>query len=117
LTSQDRVHLFKRMITVQNSLKCLSILILSLIVIFSFFYILLLTDHPDFLEGYFEVISAFGTVGLSLGLTEYLSNAGKIGIMVLMLVGRVGPLTVAFALSKPKPKQNYAYPEEQMLIA
>ena len=70
-----------------------------------------------FIAVLFETISAFGTVGLSLGLTEYLSESGKIIIIALMLIGRVGPLTIAFALAKPKPKANYAYPEESVLIA
>lgn len=64
----------------------------------------------------FESVSAFGTVGLSLGVTPLLSTAGKCVIMVLMFVGRLGPLTIAFALTQDKPQSKLKYPEEKILI-
>lgn len=64
----------------------------------------------------FEVISAFGTVGMSLGLTPELSTVGKVLISILMFIGRVGPLTLAFALAKGRKELPFTYAEEKMMI-
>ncbi len=63
----------------------------------------------------FEQVSAFGTVGLSAGLTPLLSPVGKIWIMASMFVGRLGPLTVALAMLKPA-RERFAYPPERVMI-
>lgn len=63
----------------------------------------------------FEQVSAFGTVGLSAGLTPLLSPVGKIWIMASMFVGRLGPLTVALAVLKPA-RERFAYPPERVMI-
>lgn len=66
----------------------------------------------------FEVFSAFGTVGLTMGLTPDLSIAGKIIIMLLMYIGRVGFFTVGFSLltKAAKPTAKYKYPDETIMI-
>lgn len=69
-----------------------------------------------FLDVLFECISALATVGLSTGITTTLSDAGKLVIVVLMLVGRLGPLTAAVALSRPRRTYQPAYPEEEPLV-
>ncbi len=63
----------------------------------------------------FEQVSAFGTVGLSTGLTPDLSTVGKVWIILTMLVGRVGPLTMALAVVS-QPRQHYEYPVERVMI-
>ena len=68
-----------------------------------------------FLESFFEVISAFGTVGLSTGLTAELSSIGKGIIIATMFVGRLGPLTIALAIGK-KEKPRFKYAQEKILI-
>lgn len=68
-----------------------------------------------FLETLFEVVSAFGTVGLSTGLTSGLSNTGKIIIIVTMFIGRLGPLTIALAIGKKSPVR-FRYAQEKILI-
>ena len=68
-----------------------------------------------FLEYLFEVTSAFGTVGLSLGTTSTLSSAGRFIIVLVMFLGRLGPLTVAMAVARQKTV-IYHYPEEDVLI-
>jgi trk system potassium uptake protein TrkH len=67
-------------------------------------------------ETFFEVFSAFGTVGLSTGITPVLTSAGKVIIMLTMLVGRVGPLTLVLALSQRLPRTDYDYPAEHVMI-
>lgn len=64
----------------------------------------------------FETVSAFCTVGLSTGLTAVLSIPGKIIVMLLMFVGRLGPLTVAMAVARQQPKRTVRYVEEQVMI-
>ena len=69
-----------------------------------------------FLDALFEVISALGTVGLSTGITPDLSLAGKTILIALMLLGRLGPITVAVALSRQRPAYQPNYPEEEPLV-
>lgn len=64
----------------------------------------------------FETVSAFGTVGLSTGITASLSPFGKVLIVITMFIGRVGLLTLAFALSSPVNTQKYKYPNTHMMI-
>jgi trk system potassium uptake protein TrkH len=64
----------------------------------------------------FETVSAFCTVGLSTGLTAGLSVPGKIIVMLLMYVGRLGPLTVAVAVAQRQPRRTIRYVEEQVMI-
>lgn len=69
-----------------------------------------------FMDLLYETTSAFGTVGLTTGLTSKLSDIGKILIMFMMYFGRVGPLTVALAMTRNKKKSGYKYPEAKILI-
>lgn len=64
----------------------------------------------------YEVTSAFGTVGLTMGLTPSLSWMGKVVIIIIMYIGRVGPMTVALALASGKAKRAIKYPEDKILI-
>ncbi|KJR49271.1 Potassium uptake protein, integral membrane component, KtrB [Desulfosporosinus sp. I2] len=88
------------------------------ILIFLILSILSYTENSDLLTVLFEVTSAFGTVGLSLGITPTLSSVGKMAIILTMFIGRVGPLTLAFVLSQKKAKQvaHVKYPDERILI-
>jgi trk system potassium uptake protein TrkH len=64
----------------------------------------------------FEVISAFGTVGLTMGLTPKLTAAGKLVIIVLMFAGRLGPILIVAAIQSLQKQINYRWPESGMLI-
>jgi trk system potassium uptake protein len=76
-----------------------------------------ITDRPRwFLDCFFETISALGTVGLSTGITPLLSNPGKLTLVVLMLLGRLGPITVALALSYEQRPRQTTYLEEGPLF-
>lgn len=90
----------------------------AVFLIFIILSILSYTENSDLLTVLFEVTSAFGTVGLSLGLTPTLSTVGKIAIILTMFIGRVGPLTLAFVLSQKNNKQaaHVKYPDERILI-
>lgn len=74
-----------------------------------------MTDLP-LVAVLFDVVSAFGTVGLSLGVTPELPAAGQIILMVLMFVGRVGTVTAASALALRTRRRHYALPEETPIV-
>ncbi len=78
--------------------------------------ILTVSEQADFLTILFETTSAFGTVGLSVGLTTKLSAFGRVMIILTMFLGRLGPLTLVFAIAQRKKKYKYRYPEEHLLI-
>lgn len=64
----------------------------------------------------FETVSAFGTVGLSLGLTTKLTAIGKIIITILMFTGRLGPIILITAIQSYRKKELFLWPEENLLI-
>ena len=89
----------------------------AIVLVFLIVSILSLTERTDFLTVLFEVTSAFGTVGLTLGITPDLTNVGKMAIILTMFIGRVGPLTLAFVLSQKKSKKAHIkYPDERIMI-
>jgi trk system potassium uptake protein TrkH len=69
-----------------------------------------------FIEYLFESVSAFGTVGLSMNLTPKLNEIQKIAIVILMFAGRVGPLTLAFSLTRRSVKKTLTYAEEGIMV-
>lgn len=64
----------------------------------------------------FEAVSALGTVGLSTGITASLPDAGKVLLIVLMFLGRLGPLTLASALALRQRTHLYERPEERTIV-
>ena len=72
-------------------------------------------NREGFIGIFFEVVSAFGTVGLSTGITAILSATGKLVIIVVMFIGRLGPLVIAMAVSRTSTP-GYYYAEENIMI-
>lgn len=70
----------------------------------------------SFMALFYETVSAFGTAGLSLGLTSELSSVGRVLIIIMMYLGRVGPLTVVLSITKKKVSSGVKYPEGKILI-
>ena len=79
-------------------------------------FLLSITEDQSFMMIVFETFSALGTVGLSLGLTPELSAPGKLVVMVLMFVGRVGPLAVAYGLVKASKSRGIKYPSGKFIV-
>jgi trk system potassium uptake protein TrkH len=79
-------------------------------------FILSVTEDAPFRDILFETVSAFATVGLSTGLTSSLSSIGKIVIITLMFIGRLGPLTVLAASSSEQGKLQVTYPRAEIAI-
>jgi V-type sodium ATP synthase subunit J len=73
-------------------------------------------SDKDTIKILFEIMSAFSTCGLSMGVTHSLSLSSQIILLITMFLGRVGPLTIALAFSRERDKGNYRYPKENILI-
>lgn len=97
--------------------RAYAIALFSIFTIFTSTLLLSFTEpHTPFLKLIFEETSAFGTVGLSTGITPFLSDLGKIIIIVSMFIGRIGPLTLAFFLSRRIISTKYKYPEVNIMV-
>jgi trk system potassium uptake protein len=118
LKGKGDVEFFERTVPSQTVVKAIAIFIISLIVASSGILVMMrLEPDKSFLAVFFEVVSAFATVGLSLGITPFLSVFGKIAMIVLMFVGRVGPLTLVLAVgSRVVLPSKVEYPEGKVLI-
>lgn len=119
IRGHDELHVFKKRVAYDLILRALAVIIISLGVVIAATFLLTITEHSlkkDFIEVLFEATSAFGTVGLSMGLTPELSPLGKGIIILTMFIGRLGPLTLMFALSQRVVKNKFRYPEEKILI-
>jgi trk/ktr system potassium uptake protein len=116
LRKREEVEVFYRTIPRETVHKALVIITLSFSLINLFTILLLLTDDAPFLPTMFEVVSAFGTVGLSMGLTPSLTAAGKVIIIIVMFIGRIGPLTMALALGERQESARFAYPSERVMV-
>jgi trk system potassium uptake protein len=83
--------------------------------VFGAIFLLNISENLPFVKIMFEVVSAFGTVGLSMGATPELSYFGRVIIIFIMFLGKVGPLTLAFSLSKQK-REAVRYPNEDIML-
>jgi len=110
------IKIFKREIHEDDIRKSLIVTIFAFFTCFISVFLLSITEDFTFTEIFFEVASAFGTCGLSMGVTPDLSNFGKILIMLLMFIGRVGILNFIFIIGKKGKDVNYHYPKERLII-
>jgi len=114
--SRDDVEFFQRRLPKEQIYKAVAILLMSVSLVITVTILLTITEKADFLTILFETVSAFGTVGLSMGLTPHLSEAGRILIILTMFAGRLGPLTIAFALARQRQAVAVRYPQEKIII-
>ncbi|CAH0118217.1 Ktr system potassium uptake protein B [Paenibacillus sp. CECT 9249] len=116
LRGRDDVVLFRNRIAKDLIIKALTIILFALFMVVAVAMLLSMTEDRSFLMILFETASAVGTVGLSMGLTPELSAFAKIVLCVAMFVGRLGPLTLAYALGPKKEKELYRHPEGKIII-
>jgi trk system potassium uptake protein TrkH len=120
--NKDRIDLFKKTIPRRTFRNAVLIIFLAFGVVIVSTFLLSITENASaksanyFLGVLFESTSAFGTVGLSTGITPHLTLLGKLIIIITMYIGRVGPLTLALAVAMRKEKVDYAYPEENLMV-
>ncbi|MGG0824065.1 TrkH family potassium uptake protein [Paenibacillus turicensis] len=116
ITRKNDVILFRYRLAQERIFKAVTITMLSLFWVIGIAMILSATETAPFLSILFETMSAFGTVGLSMGLTTELTEVGKLFICLTMFVGRVGLLTLAYALGPKKERELFRYPEGKIII-
>ncbi|MEK3984783.1 Trk family potassium uptake protein [Paenibacillus sp. VTT E-133280] len=116
LRGREDVVLFRYRLAQERIYKALTLTLLALLLVLSVSMLLSTTEDSNFLAILFETTSAFATVGLSMGLTPELSVIGKILICLTMFAGRLGPLTLVYALGPKQGKPLYKHPEGKIII-
>jgi trk system potassium uptake protein TrkH len=122
IKNKDRVWFFKKTMPATIVRRSIAIFILGLGWIFLFSFLLSITERStlyganNYLRILFETTSAFGTVGLSTGITPLLSDIGKVLISITMFAGRIGPLTLALAVAMQEERSLFSYPEEEVMV-
>lgn len=115
-SQNEHVEIYKRTIPPETIQKALTILLFYIILLIPAIITLLAVEKLQLIDALFESVSAIATVGLSTGITSHLSVSGKIVIVLLMFVGRLGPLTIGYALVFSKKRSNYVYAEERVAV-
>jgi trk system potassium uptake protein TrkH len=115
-SGKENVQVFKRTIVSSIIYKAVALVVASFLLVFTVFIALLAVEDKPFLPLLFETISAFGTVGLSTGITPDLTPTGKMFIILLMYAGRIGPLTLGLALMRSARHDRIQYPQAKVLI-
>ncbi|WP_272493170.1 TrkH family potassium uptake protein [Sporosarcina cyprini] len=113
----DVIHIFKRQIKLIDVFRSYAVILLASMMVMTALLILLLTEPGvPVVALLFEISSAFGTCGMSLGITSDLSIIGKVIIMILMFIGRVGLISFLYTLGGKTNKTTYHYPKERVII-
>jgi trk system potassium uptake protein TrkH len=113
------VEIFKRCVPLVTIGKALTVVSLFMVVLFAATFLLTITERHNNFDAsaiMFETTSALGTVGLSCGITPSLTTAGKIIIIITMLIGRLGPLTLLAVLTFNIKPARYNYPTEAVVV-
>ncbi len=113
---REDVEIFERSMSRSIIYKAFALVFIAALLVIVVTMILCVSEAAPFLNILFEVVSAFGTVGLTTGITKDLSATGKLWIIFTMFAGRVGPITVALALALRQRKAMVKYPEGKVII-
>ncbi len=135
IVGRNEINIFKKNISFEVLRRAIVIFAISIFIIIASVLGLLVSEFSlqeeiysskiaefrtfSFIDVFFEVISAFGTVGLSLNVTAYLSSLGKFIIACLMIIGRLGPITISIALFKKQKEKNenvVTYPKGNVIV-
>lgn len=116
VSGKNDAELFGRRISSNIVYKAFSMVFISTALVIFVTMMMSITENVDFLKLLFEVVSAFGTVGLTTGITPHLTVSGKLWLIITMFAGRVGPVTLALALALRKRKGVVQYPEGKVII-
>ncbi|MBM3331748.1 hypothetical protein FJY68_07860 [candidate division WOR-3 bacterium] len=116
IRGRDEVEFAGRTIPKETVFRATAIVTLSALAVMAAFSALLVTEQQPFAALLFEATSAFGTVGLSTGITPLLGVIGKLALAVLMYVGRIGPLTLVLAMRTRERTALIAYPSARIMV-
>jgi len=115
-TGHSSIECYNRRVPNDVITKSIAIIAIAFSIITVFIITLMMVEQASFIAVFFEVISAFSTVGLTLGLTPELSAFGKILICLVMFVGRIGTLSLIFLLGTDDRVENYQYPVGRFMV-
>jgi trk system potassium uptake protein len=107
---------FERRVPIPNVLRAIAVAGMSVLLVFAMTFAISLTENQLFLRELFEVVSAAATVGLSTGLSVEASPAGRLILMAMMFIGRLGPLTLAIALAERERGSPLRWPAAAVRI-
>jgi len=113
---KEEILLYKHQIPKEQVLQAFTVIVFAVLSVFAVTTVLMIFETASPLNILFETVSAFATVGLSTGITGSLSPVGKTGIILLMFLGRLGPLTMLTASSGRERQSNISYPEASVMI-
>lgn len=117
IQGREDAEVFKRRFSKDLVYKAFTLIFIGLSLVIVVTMLLSYTEKGvSFIALFYETVSAFGTAGLTLGLTSELSNIGKVLIIFMMYLGRVGPLTVVLSITRKKRNTGIKYPEGKILI-
>lgn len=116
IRGKEKLHITNKEISKETIIRAYSNVLLSLMAIFLGIFLLSIVEKSDFLKITFEVVSAYGTVGLSLGITINLTSFSKIVLSLVMLTGRVGVLSLILAIVPKAKELRYEYPKEYVVV-
>ncbi|SIR57534.1 MULTISPECIES: TrkH family potassium uptake protein [unclassified Paenibacillus] len=116
LRGREDAVIFRYRIAAKELYRAITVTLMGVIIIVASTMILTTVENASFLVLLFEAVSAFGTVGFSLGATLDLTPVGKGVIIILMFAGRLGLLTLAFAIRSKSKKEPFRYPEGRIII-
>jgi trk system potassium uptake protein TrkH len=116
LRGRSNVEFFKRTLPQDVVNKAIVVVLLSFGLVFVSCVCISIAEGKPLTEVLFETVSAFGTVGLSRGLTRDLTTSSKIVIIITMFFGRIGPLTLGLAIGQKAREAAYSYPVERVMI-
>ena len=118
-------ELYGRRVSQRSESEALSVMLMGVTVVVLFTFLIVAEEvgtmsfgasRGEFIRLFFETVSAFGTVGLSTGVTTDLSTIGRLLMTLLMLIGRLGPLTMGLAVAARMRRPLYRYPEERVMV-
>jgi trk system potassium uptake protein TrkH len=113
---KQEIIAYNRTIPTSSVIKAAALLVSALILVILVFLFLVAVENKPYLPLLFETVSAFGTVGLTMGVTPDLTVSGKLLITLLMYLGRIGPLTMGLALARETGKVKIGYPDARIMI-
>ena len=116
ITGKEDMEIYIRRFEKQIVYKAFTITMLAAGLVILVTTLLLVIEDFQFIDALFETVSAFGTVGLSTGITGQLSDISRVLITITMFAGRVGPLTLAVAIGEKQRKGIYHYPTEKVMV-
>lgn len=112
----NNIRIFRREVHEEDLYKAVVVMLLAVMIVYISTITISAIESISVTKAFFESTSAFGTVGLSLGVTPQLGVVSKIILMLLMFIGRVGVITALFMFKRNRNGGNYHYPKERIII-